>query len=137
MKIPFEYKYNLIMVKVDIGIKVGGEALLLNCLLDTGSDKTIITPPYIKALGLSEKDKIKDLTVSGGGGNDKGYLIELPEITCLGSIWAKPKVVVKGFHMGLYFLEGIVGLDFFQAIQKKLVIDFVKKEIEILDSEAH
>lgn len=52
MKIPFEYKYNLIMIKAGIGIKVGGEALFLNCLLDTGSDKTIITPPYIKALGV-------------------------------------------------------------------------------------
>lgn len=28
-------------------------------------------------------------------------------------------------------------LYFFQAIQKKLVIDFVRKELEILESEAH
>lgn len=86
---------------------------------------------------MSEKDKIKDLTVSGGGGNDKGYLIELPEISCLGYAWTKPKIVVKGFHMGLYFLEGIIGLDFFQATQKKLVIDFAKNELEILEGEAH
>ncbi len=136
MKIPFEYKHNLIMVKVDIGIRVNNEPLLLNCLLDTGSDKTIITPPYIKALGMSEKDKIKDLIISGGGGNDKGYLLELPKISCLDCAWFNPKVVIKDFHMGLYFLEGIIGLDFFQATQKKLVIDFVKKELEILESAA-
>jgi len=45
------------------------------------------------------------------------------------------RVLYFCFHMGLHFIEGIIGLDFFRAIRKKLVIDFVRNELEIIESE--
>jgi len=131
MKYQFRYRGNLIVIPVNIY----GDASILPrkilLALDTGSTKTIIQPLNIGLIGYSEKEKIKDVGITTGSKTEKGYEIRIEQLHCLGFIWDKPTIIVKQLPLSLYYIDGLLGLDFFQSINKKLTIDFEKTEIQI------
>lgn len=131
MKYQFTYRGNLIVIPVTIY----GDASILPrkilLALDTGSTKTILQPSSILQLGYSEKDKTKNVGITTGSKTEKGYELKIGHLHCLGYEWDKPKIIVKQLPLSLYYIDGLLGLDFFQSIHKKLTIDFERAEIQI------
>lgn len=131
MKYQFSYHGNLIVVPVTIfgyNPTVPSEIFLA---LDTGSTKTILQPANIDLLGYSEKDKTKDVGITTGTKTEKGYELKIENLRCLGYEWNSPSIVVKQLPLSLYYIDGLLGLDFFRSINKKLTIDFENAEIQI------
>lgn len=131
-KIKFKYLGDLIVVTSVIYGSKHEHPRELVLAIDTGSTKTIIQPESIYSIGYSEKDKIKDVGILTGSKTEKGYEIQISKFESLGYQWNKPKVIVKKLPLAMYFIDGLLGLDFFQKINKKLIIDFVNLEIQII-----
>ena len=130
-KFDFQYSGGLIVVTVIIpglGSRAPFEYVLA---LDTGSTKTILQPSSIQQLGYSEKDKTKDVGITTGSKTEKGYELKIENLHCLGYQWDKPNIIVKQLPLSLYYIDGLLGLDFFQSINKKLTINFGNTEIQI------
>jgi hypothetical protein len=131
MKYQFRYHGNLIVVPVTIYGNNPTVPSKIFLALDTGSTKTIIQPANIELLGYSEKDKTKNVGITTGSKTEKGYELKIGHLHCLGCEWDKPNIIVKQLPLSLYYIDGLLGLDFFQAINKKLTIDFGNTEIQI------
>lgn len=132
IKIKFKYLGDLIVVTSIIYGDKKEHPRELVLAIDTGSTKTIIQPESINSIGYSEKDKTKDVGILTGSKTEKGYEVQIAKFESLGYQWNKPKIVVKKLPLAMYFIDGLLGLDFFQKINKKLIIDFDNLEIQIL-----
>jgi hypothetical protein len=130
-KFNFQYSGGLIIVTVIIPGIISGSPFEYVLALDTGSTKTILQPSSILQLGYSENDKTKNVGITTGTKTEKGYEIGIEQLHCLGCKWNKPTIIVKQLPLSLYYIDGLLGLDFFQSINKKLTIDFEKAEIQI------
>jgi len=131
-KYNFKYLGDLIIIS---GIIYGEKAVIprkITLALDTASTKTIIQPENVGLIGYTEKDKTKDVGITTGSKTEKGYELKIEKLDCLGYEWNKPSIIVKKLPFALYFVDGLIGLDFFQSINKKLIIDFENNEIQIL-----
>lgn len=131
MKQDIEYNNGLIIVKATLSGLKDYPDREVRLGLDTGSDRTIITSPYIKALGYTEKDKTKDLEITTGSNTVKVYELKIHKTEIFDFFVPNHKIIVKDFPLGLYFIDGLLGLDFFQQIKKRLIIDFEMNSIEI------
>ena len=131
-KYNFKYVGDLIIISAII---FGDKTTIprkLALAVDTASTKTILQPESIKMIGYSESDKTKDVGITTGSKTEKGYELKINKIDCLGFEWNKPKIIIKKLPLALYFIDGLIGLDFFQSINKKLIIDFENNEIQII-----
>ncbi len=131
-KFKFKYLGDLIVVTANIygdKLKTSQEIVLA---VDTGSTKTIIKPESIQLIGYSEKDKTKKVGVTTGSKTEQAYELKINKLESLGYSWQLPKVIIKKLPLALYFIDGLIGLDFFQAINKKLIIDFENNELQIV-----
>jgi len=127
----FQYSSGLIIVTVIIPGIISGSPFEYVLALDTGSTKTILQPSSILQLGYSEKDKTKDVGITTGTKTEKGYELKIENLHCLGYNWNSPNIVVKQLPLSLYYIDGLLGLDFFRSINKKLTIDFENAEIQV------
>jgi hypothetical protein len=126
-KVNFKYVGSLLVVNVTLQ---GAESTekKLELALDTG---TIIKPDVLHALGY-EVTKIKNnLTITTGTKNEKAFDLGVKNLEMLDYSVKNLKVVCKTLPISLFFIDGLLGLDFFQKINKKLVIDFDSKTIAI------
>jgi len=130
-KFKFKYLGNLIVITTII---YGENTIPLEIILalDTGSTKTVLQPENIKLIGLSEKNKTKDVGITTGSKTEKGYEIEIKQLNCLGYQWKTPKIIVKKLPLTLFYIDGLLGLDFFQSLNKTLIIDFENNELQII-----
>jgi predicted aspartyl protease len=129
-KVNFKYVGSLLVVNVTLQ---GAESTekKLELALDTGSTRTIIKPDVLHALGY-EVTKIKNnLTITTGTKNEKAFDLGVKNLEMLDYSVKNLKVVCKTLPISLFFIDGLLGLDFFQKINKKLVIDFDSKTIAI------
>lgn len=131
-KIKFKYLGDLIVVTTIVYGSKKEHPRELVLAIDTGSTKTIIQPESINSIGYSEKDKTKDVGILTGSKTEKGYEVQIAKFESLGYEWTKPKIIVKKLPLAMYFIDGLLGLDFFQKINKKLIIDFHNLEIQII-----
>ncbi len=131
-KFNFKYLGDLIVVTAIISGDKSETPRELVLALDTGSTKTIIQPDNIRLIGYSDKDKTKDVGITTGTKTEKGYELKIKTFNCLGQTWNKPKIIVKQLPLSLYFIDGLIGLDFFQAINQKLTIDFQNNILQII-----
>jgi len=130
----FKFKYlgGLIVVTAIISGAKSETPLEVVLALDSGSTKTIIQPENIRLIGYSEKDKTKDVGITTGSKTDKGYELKINKLICVQHTWQTPDVIIKKLPLALYFVDGLLGLDFFQSVNKKLIIDFEKNELQIV-----
>jgi len=131
-KFNFKYLGDLIIIS---GVIYGENTAIprkLILALDTASTKTILQPENADLIGYSEKDKIRDVGITTGSKTEKGYELKISKLDCLGYEWNKPSLIIKKLPFALYFIDGLIGLDFFQSINKKLIIDFENNAIQIL-----
>jgi len=131
-KFKFKYLGDLIVVTANIygdKLKTSQEIVLA---IDTGSTKTIIKPESIGLIGYSEKDKTKTVGVTTGSKTEQAYELKINKLESLDYTWHKPKIIIKKLPFALYFIDGLIGLDFFQSINKKLIIDFQINELQII-----
>ena len=131
MKKDIVFDRDLIIVQAVISGKKNFNPYTVKMLLDTGSDKTILKPPYIEAIGYSEKDKKQDLVVGTGSGTDKAYELQIYDLECFGFNTQRFNVVVKDFPIALHFFDGILGLDFFQKTKTEFTLNFQENWIEV------
>lgn len=131
MKQEIEYNNGLIIIKAILYGMKEYPPREVRLGLDTASDRTIIIPPYIKAIGYSESDKTKDLEITTGSSTVKAYELKIYKTEIFNFSIRSHKVIVKDFPLGLYFIDGLLGLDFFQKIKKELILDFNANTIEI------
>ncbi len=100
--------------------------------LDTGSTKTIIQPDNIELIGYSEREKTKTVGITTGSKIERGYELQISKLNCLDYSWNEPKIIVKKLPIALYYIDGLIGLDFFQSINKKIIINFKSNELQII-----
>jgi len=131
MKQDIEYSNGLIIIKAILSGKKEHPSRELRLGLDTASDRTIIIPPYIKAIGYSENDKTKNIDITTGSSTVKAYELNIYKTKIFNFSIRSHNVIVKDFPLGLYFIGGLLGLDFFQKIKKELILDFNNNTIEI------
>lgn len=131
-KFNFKYLGELIVISAIFYGEKNTIPRKLTLAVDTASTKTIIQPDNIWSIGYSEKDKTKDVGITTGTKTEKGFELLIKKIDCLNYEWNKPKIIIKKLPLSMYFIDGLLGLDFFQAIKKKLIIDFENNEIQII-----
>jgi len=129
--VEYTIKGGLIIATVKIfGIRQSSD-IMLRLALDTGSTKTVIKPETIAALGYSEKNKTKNVGVTTGTKTEKAYQLNVESFEFLNFKWENPSVIVKELPISLFFIDGLLGLDFFEGIGRKLTIDFGDKTISL------
>lgn len=82
-------------------------------------------------LGYSKIDKTKKVNVTSASDREKAYQFEIKGIKFLGFSWKLPTLIVKDLHSDFFFIDGLLGLDFFQEIKKTLSFDFDKNTISL------
>ncbi len=60
---------------------------------------------------------------------EKAFEIEIRKIESLGLIKSNLYVIGKELPTGLFMIDGLLGLDFFQKLDKKLCIDFQNRTL--------
>lgn len=129
-KVNFKYVGSLLVVNATLQGAEGTEKKL-ELALDTASTRTIIKPDVLHALGY-EVTKVKNnLTITTGTKNEKAFDLGVKNLEMIDYSIKNLKVVCKTLPISLFFIDGLLGLDFFQKINKKLVIDFDSKTIAI------
>ncbi len=129
-KFNFKYVGSLLVVNATLQGMEGIEKKL-ELALDTGSTRTILKPDVLNVLGY-EVNKVKNnLTITTGTKNEKAFDLSVKNLEMLTYGVKNLKVACKTLPLGLFFIDGLLGLDFFQNINKKLEIDFENKTIEI------
>ena len=127
----FKYLGGLLVLTATITGKNTYSPLEVILALDTASTKTIIKPDNMELIGYTGKDKGKTIGITTGSKTERGFEMQLINLTCLGHSWENPIIVAKKLPQLLFFIDGLIGLDFFQTINKKLTIDFHKQQLQI------
>jgi hypothetical protein len=126
MKFELKDRNSLIIIDVKIyGKDLNGDFRLA---LDTGCTQTIVRPEILFAIGYRPQDFTKKIGVTTGTRTEEAFEYEIDGIETLGYKIKKIRVVAKKLPMGL-MIDGLIGLDFFKILRKKLTIDFDKREL--------
>lgn len=124
---PLEYSGTLITVSVTLHGRSG--SFVGKLALDTASNRTILTPPALLAIGHTYSPSSKKLSVTTGSGRDSAFEEYINGIEALGIAANRFNVVCKPLPLPLYFLDGLLGLDFFQKTKASICLDFEKANI--------
>ena len=128
MKFELKDRNSLIIIDVKFfGKEINGDFKLA---LDTACTQTIIRPEILFAIGYRPQDFTRKIGVTTGTRTEEAFEYEIDGIETLGYKIKKIKVVAKKLPMGL-MIDGLIGLDFFRILRKKLIIDFEKRELLI------
>jgi len=117
-----------------ISVKIIGMIIEHNVRLaiDTGTTFTILRPGIIDYIGDNVKDRQKASVTTGTKTEYNCYFTTIKRIELFEGIGINNfKIVAKNLPNPLYMIDGLLGLDFFRFIKKKLCIDFKKNSIEI------
>ncbi len=126
MKFELANRNSLIIIDVKIfGKEISGDFKLA---LDTACTQTIIRPEILFAIGYQQKDFTRKIGVTTGTKTEEAFEYQVEGIETLGYRIKKIKIVAKKLPIGL-MIDGLIGLDFFRILRKKLIIDFEKKEL--------
>jgi predicted aspartyl protease len=123
------YEGRLIIVRVILFGK-NNEELKLKLALDTGSNQTIIRPAYLETLGYKLSEG-KSLIVTTGSQNDKAIEVTVNKLSVFGIEAKNIQAVAKTLPRSLFFIDGLLGLDFFQKTKTTLCLDFDKLQVTI------
>jgi len=126
---PFVYRGGLIAIPCLVS-GYGGNRAVLNLAIDTGSTNTILKPDVVDSLGYKVKRK-SNLIVTTGSKNEKAFDITVDTFETLSNQIVNYRIVVKELPFALFFIDGLLGLDFFKISDKKLTLDFRNSEIYI------
>ena len=78
-------------------------------VLDTGATLTTLVPSIAEAIGYSAATSIKPTVTRTAAADERGYLVQLVELTTLG-------VTVPGVHVDVadlgYGVDGVLGMNF-------------------------
>jgi hypothetical protein len=110
---------------VNVELRHQDNAIEVNLALDTGCTQTVLRPAVISFLGLSDKQALRKIGVTTGSRVDTAFEHQIDFMAAFGFRCNNIKVVSKDLPKGL-FIDGLLGLDFFKIIKKKLILDFNK-----------
>lgn len=103
--------------------------ITVNLALDTASNRTILKPEILQALAYSIS-KTTQVSITTGTRTEKAFEIEIRKMEALGLIKSNLYVIGKELPIGLFMIDGLLGLDFFQKLDKKLCIDFQNRTLQ-------
>jgi hypothetical protein len=128
MKFELKDRNSLIVIDVKIyGKDLNGDFKLA---LDTGCTQTIVRPEILFAIGYQPQNYTKKIGVTIGTRTEDAFEYEIDGIETLGYKIKKIRVVAKKLPISL-MIDGLIGLDFFKILRRKLTIDFDKRELLI------
>jgi len=105
-------------------------AAFFKLALDTGCSQTTLRPGVMLALGFKTSDALRKVSVTTGTRTESAYEYELTEMATLGWKVKTVRLIAKDLPLSLPF-DGLLGLDFFRMVKKKLTVDFEKRELKL------
>lgn len=128
MKFELKDRNSLIINDVKIfGKELNGDFELA---LNTVCTQTIIRPKILFAMEYRPQDFTRKIGVTTATRTEEAFEYEIDGIETLGYKIKKIKVVAKKLPMAL-MIDGLIGLDFFRILRKKLTIDFESRQLLI------
>ena len=119
---------SLIIIKANLTGPNG--TVELSLVLDTGCTQTAIRPGYLKAVGYNPEQEGKPLRVLTASKVEKAFQLKVSELTALNctvkNSWVTAQALPPQFA-----IDGLIGLNFFKQLKKRLVIDFDSEEIDL------
>ena len=123
----FEFRYIEDLMIVTITVAGPNSEADFTVALDTACTKTIIQPDFLAALGYRQSEYKKNrMSVTTGTKTENAYYQQVKALSFLGHEVPDITVVSKQLPMSLYFLEGLLGVDFFQNYWKRTANRFWK-----------
>jgi predicted aspartyl protease len=126
MKIPFNSASGSIVVKARVGGLRGSQ--LLELVLDTGAEYTVLNPEPLLELGLATRKNMKKVRLVTASGIVFGTKVLAPRITALGQTRTNFELVALSMPRDVAS-DGVMGLDFFRGFN--LNINFKTGYIEL------
>jgi predicted aspartyl protease len=118
----------LILVKVELEGPL--RVVELTMALDTGATYFAVRPSQLIFAGYDPAKGSSQMILTGGG-SVKASLLEISRVTLLGHSANKLKVLAQPFDVRFDF-DGLIGLNVFKKLRKRLIIDFATSQIGLL-----
>jgi predicted aspartyl protease len=106
-EISFDLDGDLIVVAAVVVGPTGSASVEL--VLDTGAVLTTLVPSVAERIGYSSATSIRPTVTRAAAGDERGYLVQLVELSTLGV--RVPAVHVNVADLG-YGVEGVLGMNF-------------------------
>lgn len=119
---------SLIIIKANLTGPNG--TVELSLVLDTGCTQTAIRPGYLKAVGYKPEQDGKPLRVLTASRVEKAFQLKVSELTAL-TCSVKNSWVTAQALPPQFAIDGLIGLNFFEQLKKRLVIDFETEDISL------
>lgn len=97
------------LILVDAVVRGPSGRANVQLVLDTGAVLTTLAPSVAKSIGYSSVTSIKPTVTRTAAGVERGYLVQLMELSTLGV--TAPAVHVNVAELG-YGLDGVLGMNF-------------------------
>lgn len=113
-----------------VGTELKGplRSAVVRLALDTGATGTLINTAILVALGLDPSAAVHRVQVTTGSGVEFAPLVEVDEITALGSLRSHFPVLSHTLPPSAS-VDGLLGLDFLRG--QKLLVDFQEGQLSL------
>lgn len=129
MSYTMETQTGLLLVKARIWHRGTTYDLVLS--LNTGTSQTIIIPAYLDSLGIAEAER-KPLKVMLASYSESATETRINRLEALGFTAMHFPIACKPLpNYLIQHCDGILGLDFFKAVKKRLSLDFMSSQITL------
>ena len=120
MRTKISYYGGLIIAPVTIN---GNNNYIFNFAIDTGANRTIIIPSVMNLFENKLENSNTRLT-SGSKSNEKVKETVLKSFNVFDFNLLRYKVYIKSLPKSIGYIHGLLGYDFFQELNLKLLLDF-------------
>lgn len=102
--------------------------LRLRLALDTGATRTVISEPFVRALGIDTARLPRPFRVAAATGSTPAGEVRLTHLSALGIDWLRPAVITYPLNAATS-VDGLLGLDFLRG--RVLTLDFARGRISL------
>ena len=99
--------------------------------IDTGANKTLARTYVAEMLVFDLRKVTTKAIVTTGTKNESAYRITIDALELESFAAANIPIYFKSLPSGIAYIDGLLGLDFFQTVSKKLCFDFKNNEISL------
>lgn len=126
MNTPFDPSARLVVILAQV---VGPSGRLrLRLALDTGATRTVISEPFVRALGIDTARLPRPFRVAAATGSTAAAEVQLSYLSALGIDWPRPPVITYPLNTATS-IDGLLGLDFLRG--RVLTLDFARGRIAL------
>ena len=99
--------------------------------IDTGANKTVLRTYVAEMMGFDLQKLVPKTTITSASKNELAYKLTIDKMELDSFAVEKIPVYFKTLPSGIAYLDGLLGLDFFQVLQKRLCFDFKNNEVSL------